>query len=666
MFPDTRYQAKAWYSFSQPDYKYINSPRCNRITEKGFWKITGKPRDISSTHVTCKKRTLTFYKGRVSKSERTGWVMHEYYFTKPKQGSNTSQGRDPLRDFVLYRLKKKPANSMSDNKNLQDTLIGDDLTDPGNGSCIASSSGNDQAATAAALNHDMTPAAEELLAYQELEDDLFDSGNHDRGEPGGGISSDSTDQVLRDMIQQWKSCAPVGEYLNSLLTLPESPQPPQPPQPPQLGNAPDVCSDEFVDPSTGGCITCNTDNQDAAMNHMISAEEEILAYKQLERALLGNGDHDDGEPGSGGSSDFNDQAVDDMILELSAELQKDSDSPFPPPEPSQTIQPHQLGDAADVHSGKFSNCPSPTNYDNESVINIVYNSQNRATSERISEAYSQPEENRGSPFQRFDQLQNYTLQSCAPAVEYLNSLFPRPQSPQPHQPPQLGNAPDVCSDESIDPGTGGCMTYNTDNQAAAMNHVISDTEEILTYKQLELAVLGNGNHGDGEPSSGISSYFIDQALNDMILEFPAGLQKDLDSPFPPPEPPQTHQPHQLGDVPDAHIGEFSNCPSPIGDNGFYLTNKNNIATNYDNEQVINITHNSPNCATNERISEAYSQPEENRGSPFQLFHQLHNYPLPSPILFSELGELLLANTCIGHNESQSFNMEPATLFPQSS
>ncbi|KAM1140981.1 hypothetical protein ACFX19_041704 [Malus domestica] len=405
MFPDTRYQAKAWYSFSQPDYKYINSPRCNRITEKGFWKITGKPRDISSTHVTCKKRTLTFYKGRVSKSERTGWVMHEYYFTKPKQGSNTSQGRDPLRDFVLYRLKKKPANSMSDNKNLQDTLIGDDLTDPGNGSCIASSSGNDQAATAAALNHDMTPAAEELLAYQELEDDLFDSGNHDRGEPGGGISSDSTDQVLRDMIQQWKSCAPVGEYLNSLLTLPESPQPPQPPQ---LGNAPDVCSDEFVDPSTGGCITCNTDNQDAAMNHMISAEEEILAYKQLERALLGNGDHDDGEPGSGGSSDFNDQAVDDMILELSAELQKDSDSPFPPPEPSQTIQPHQLGDAADVHSGKFSNCPSPTNYDNESVINIVYNSQNRATSERISEAYSQREENRESPFQPFD---HYPLQS---------------------------------------------------------------------------------------------------------------------------------------------------------------------------------------------------------------------------------------------------------------
>ena len=205
---------------------------------------------------------------------------------------------------------------------------------------------------------------------------------------------------------QWKSCAPVGEYLNSLLTLPESLQPPQPHQPPQLGNAPDVCSDD----------------QDAAMNHMISAEEEILAYKQLERAVLGNGDHDDGESGSGISSDFNDQAVDDMILEvrmntrfkhsdanlvvrnkrsyskfnlsfvlfiliwqLSAELQKDSDSPFPPPEPPQTHQPHQLGDAPDVHSGEFSNCPSPTNYDNESVINIVHNSQNRAANERIPE-----------------------------------------------------------------------------------------------------------------------------------------------------------------------------------------------------------------------------------------------------------------------------------------
>ncbi|KAM1019653.1 hypothetical protein FF1_040974 [Malus domestica] len=51
------------------------------------------------------------------------------------------------------------------------------------------------------------------------------------------------------------------------------------------------------------------------MNHMIPVTEEILAHKQLDRSVLGSGDHDDGEPGSGISSDFNDPAVDDMILE---------------------------------------------------------------------------------------------------------------------------------------------------------------------------------------------------------------------------------------------------------------------------------------------------------------------------------------------------------------
>ncbi|XP_068329752.1 uncharacterized protein [Pyrus communis] len=685
MFPDSVFQAKAWYSFSWCDYKYINSLRCNRVTEHGSWKITGKPRDISLKYFTCKKRTLTFQiktfqEGGASKSVRTGWIIHEYYCTKPKQGSSPRQERDLKRDYVLCLLKYKPVDSKSDKKKAEGTSVCDDLADPGNSGYIASSPRDDHTASAAAMNH-MTPDTEEVLTYKELEDDLLGSGNHDHGEPGGGVSSDSIDQALRDMIHE--SYAPLGGFLDLLFPPPEPPQPHQPHQPhqpPQLGNAPDIYSHELVDPGsgTGGCIPYNFDDQAAAMNHMVPNTEEILADKQPERAVLGSGDHDDGEPGIGISSDFNYQAVDDMTLEFYDQLEKDLDSPVSPPDPP---QPHQLGNFPDVHIGEFSNWPSTigdndsydiiknniaTNYDNEPVVNIAYNSQNLATNERISEAYSQPEENWGSPFQRFDQLQNYTLQSCASAGEYLNSLFPLPQSPRPHQPPQLGNAPDICSDESVDPGTGGYITYNTDNQAAAMNHVISDTEEILTYKQLELAVLGNGNHGDGEPSSGISSYFIDQALNDVILEFPAGLQKDLDSPFPPPEPPQTHQQHQLGDVPDAHSSEFSNCPSPIGDNGFYLTNKNNIATNYDNEQVINIAYNSPNCAANERISEAYSQPEENRGSPFQPFDQLQNYPLQSPILFSELGELLLANTCIGRNESQSLNMELATLFPQSS
>ena len=80
----------------------------------------------------------------------------------------------------------------------------------------------------------------------------------------------------------------------------------------------------------------------------------------------------------------------------------------------------------------------------------------------------------------------------------------------------------------------------------------------------------------------------------------------MDSPLSPPEPPQPHQPHrphQLGNVLDIHSSKFSHWTSPIGDNDSYVTNTNNIATNYDNEPVMNIAYNSKNHATNEWISE---------------------------------------------------------------
>ncbi|KAB2597940.1 hypothetical protein D8674_000860 [Pyrus ussuriensis x Pyrus communis] len=138
------------------------------------------------------------------------------------------------------------------------------------------------------------------------------------------------------------------------------------------------------------------------------------------------------------------------------------------------------------------------------------------------------------------------------------------------------------------------------------------------------------------------------------------LDKLLDLPLSPPE---LSQPHQLENVPGVHSGKFSNWPSPIGVNTSYVTNKNNIATNYENEPVINIAF---NRATDERISEVYSQAEENLGLPFQPFDQLQNYAWQSPMLFSEVGELLPANNYIGCNESQFLDMEVATFFPQSS
>ncbi|CAI0409209.1 unnamed protein product [Linum tenue] len=64
---------KEWYFFSLRDR--------NRATEAGYWKATGKDREIYSTKTSAlvgMKKTLVFYRGRAPKGEKSNWVMHEY------------------------------------------------------------------------------------------------------------------------------------------------------------------------------------------------------------------------------------------------------------------------------------------------------------------------------------------------------------------------------------------------------------------------------------------------------------------------------------------------------------------------------------------------------------------------------------------------------------
>ncbi|PWZ25258.1 Protein CUP-SHAPED COTYLEDON 1 [Zea mays] len=91
-----------WYFFSFRDRKYATGSRTNRATRTGYWKATGKDREVRSATtaaVVGMRKTLVFYRGRAPNGVKSGWVMHEFRLDTPHS--------PPREDWVLCRVFQK-------------------------------------------------------------------------------------------------------------------------------------------------------------------------------------------------------------------------------------------------------------------------------------------------------------------------------------------------------------------------------------------------------------------------------------------------------------------------------------------------------------------------------------------------------------------------------
>ncbi|KAJ0857639.1 putative transcription factor NAM family [Helianthus annuus] len=107
---------KEWYFFCQRDRKYPTGMRTNRATDSGYWKATGKDKEIfkkgksGAGKLVGMKKTLVFYKGRAPKGVKTNWVMHEFrlegdfsYYNMPRASKD---------EWVVCRIVEKNAEAI--------------------------------------------------------------------------------------------------------------------------------------------------------------------------------------------------------------------------------------------------------------------------------------------------------------------------------------------------------------------------------------------------------------------------------------------------------------------------------------------------------------------------------------------------------------------------
>ncbi|CAL9165136.1 unnamed protein product [Musa hybrid cultivar] len=106
------------YFFNLRKSRYPNGKRSNRAASSGYWKATGKDKQIVASgcnQVVGIKKVLIFYRGKLPAGSRTDWIMHEYSLAGsdnpalifPQRKNSTHGMMVPNQDWVLCRIFKK-------------------------------------------------------------------------------------------------------------------------------------------------------------------------------------------------------------------------------------------------------------------------------------------------------------------------------------------------------------------------------------------------------------------------------------------------------------------------------------------------------------------------------------------------------------------------------
>ncbi|THU46072.1 hypothetical protein C4D60_Mb09t01100 [Musa balbisiana] len=114
------------YFFNLRKSRYPNGKRSNRAASSGYWKATGKDKQIVASgcnQVVGIKKVLIFYRGKPPAGSRTDWIMHEYRLAGsdnpalifPQRKNSTHGVMVPNQDWVLCRIfKKRTTTNMVD------------------------------------------------------------------------------------------------------------------------------------------------------------------------------------------------------------------------------------------------------------------------------------------------------------------------------------------------------------------------------------------------------------------------------------------------------------------------------------------------------------------------------------------------------------------------